>query len=274
MGKKYYAAQQPDYGDQIFNALSAQLDVFPRAMEAEKKYRPQMAQLEMDIHRQMAPQIMGMMEQYQPRLAAMDRQTLAAQREADIGAIESLGPRAMSAMRSVDPAKTQLMDTLTEQAQEGLAAGGQLTDMQRRNYTQNVRGAQASRGVGMGPSDAAYEAAELQLAGERRQQQRNQDAYRAIGMRQGLFGDQFAQVLGKPSGVSPMMAMQAAGQGRGYSPGQLFNPESPMAHSITAANTQALNMQRANNAQASNMLLGAGLGALGSIGGGWAATWG
>jgi hypothetical protein len=180
----------------------------------------------------------------------------------------------MSAMRSVDPAKTQLMDTLTQQAEEGLAAGGRLTDMQRRNYTQDVRSSQAARGVGMGPSDAAYEAAELQLAGERRQQQRTGDAYRAIGMRQGLFGDQFAQVLGKTSGVNPMMAMQAAGQGRGYSPGQIFNPESPMAQNIVAANTQALNMQRANNAQSSNMLLGAGLGALGSIGGGWASTWG
>ena len=81
MGKKYYAAQQPDYGDQIFNALSAQLDVFPRAMEAEKKYRPQMAQLEMDIHRQMAPQIMGMMQDPDPQIQQVGMQ-LAGQMEA------------------------------------------------------------------------------------------------------------------------------------------------------------------------------------------------
>jgi len=225
--------------------------------------------MQMDIQQQMAPQIMSMMEQFQPRLAAMDRQTLQAQREADIGAMEKLGPRALDAMRSLDPDKTRLMDTLTQQAQEGVDAGGQLTSMEQRRFQQNVRGSQAARGMGMGPADALYESAELQLAGERRQQQRTGEGYRALGMRQGLMGDPFMQILGKPSGISPMMAMQAAGQGRGYSPGALFNPESNYAGNIYSGNQQAINMQRMAQMQGQNALMGAGIGALGSMGGGW-----
>jgi len=141
--------------------------------------------------------------------------------------------------------------------------------MEQRRFQQNVRGAQAARGMGMGPSDALYESAELQLAGERRQQQRTGEGYRALGMRQGLMGDPFMQILGKPSGINPMMAMQAAGQGRGYSPGALFNPESNYAGNIYSGNQQAVNMQRMATMQGKNALMGAGIGALGSMGGGW-----
>lgn len=274
MSKKYKYSQQNDYRSQMFDALDAQLDIFPRQVEAEEEYRPRLAQLEMDINRQMAPQMMAMMEEFNPRIAAMNRQNLSAQREADISAIEDLGPRAMAAMREADPTKAGLMDRLTARAEEGLEDGANLSAMQRRQYTQNVRGAQGARGMGMGASDAAYEAAELQLAGERRDQQRTGDAYKALSMRQSLMGDPFMQVLNKSGGTNPMMAMQAAGSGRGYSPGQIFNAESPMAQNIHASNIQGLNMQRAQNAAGQNMLMGAGLSALGSLGGGWASTWG
>ncbi len=265
-----YKPEKRDYRNETRENLEAQIDLMPRLFGAEKEWGQRFAQNKMDIHRQMAPQIMGMMEQIQPRLAAMDRQTLQAQREADIGAMEQLGPRAMAAMRGIDPSKTRLMDTLTEQAEQGLEAGGALTSMEQRRFQQNVRGAQGARGMGMGPADALYESAELQLAGERRQQQRKGDAYQAIGMRQGVMGDPFMQILGKPSGVSPMMAMQAAGQGRGYSPGALFNPESNYAGNIHSGNQQAVNMARMASMQGKNALMGAGIGALGSIGGGWA----
>ena len=264
-----YNAEKRDYRNETRENLEAQIDLMPRLFGAEKEWGQRFAQNKMDIHKQMAPQIMGMMEQLQPRLAAMDRQTLQAQREADIGAMEQLGPRAMAAMRGIDPSKTELMDSLTEQAQQGVDAGGQLTSMEQRRFQQNVRGSQAARGMGMGPSDALYESAELQLAGERRQQQRTGEGYRAIGMRQGMMGDPFMQILGKPSGINPMMAMQAAGQGRGYSPGALFNPESNYAANIYSGNQQAINMQRMSQMQGQNALMGAGIGALGSMGGGW-----
>ena len=269
MGSSYSPKLREPYRNETRETLQAQIDLMPQLFGAESKWQPRFAQMQMDIQQQMAPQIMGMMEQFQPRLAAMDRQTLQAQRAADIGAMEKLGPRALDAMRSLDPSKTRLMDSLTQQAQEGVDAGGALTGMEQRRYTQNVRGAQAARGMGMGPSDAAYEAAELQLGGERRQQQRTSEGYRALGMRQGMMGDPFMQILGKPSGVNPMMAMQAAGQGRGYSPGALFNPESNYAANIYSGNQQAINLQRMSQMQGQNALMGAGIGALGSIGGGW-----
>ena len=269
MGSSYSPKLREPYRNETRETLQAQIDLMPQLFGAESKWQPRFAQMQMDIQQQMAPQIMGMMEQFQPRLAAMDRQTLQAQREADIGAMEKLGPRALDAMRGLDPAKTKLMDSLTQQAQEGVDAGGALSGMEQRRYTQNVRGAQAARGMGMGPSDAAYEAAELQLGGERRQQQRTSEGYRALGMRQGMMGDPFMQILGKPSGVNPMMAMQAAGQGRGYSPGALFNPESNYAANIYSGNQQAINTQRMAQMQGQNALMGAGIGALGSIGGGW-----
>ena len=254
-----------DYAQQTRDTLATQIQLMPDLFKAESEFQPQFAQLQMDIANQMTPQLLDLYGQTQPRLAEMDAAALANQREADISAVEQLGPRAYEAMQNLDPQRAALLDSLMADAQTGLDSGGELTGIQRRNYQQNVRGAQAARGMGMGPSDALYEAAELQLGQERRQQQSRADAMKALTMQQALMGDPFMQILGKPSGTSPMMAAQTAAAGGGMSPGQLFNPESQYAQSLY--NNNAMGTLQARMATSANRmgLIGAGIGAVGDM---------
>tara|TARA_R100000995_G_C3477524_1_gene121828 strand:- start:480 stop:1292 length:813 start_codon:yes stop_codon:yes gene_type:complete len=267
MGTKIKYPKQ-DYRNQTRDTLAAQIDLMPDMFAAESEFQPQFAQLQMDIANQMTPQLLDLYGRTNEQLTAMDRQNLAAQREADISAVEDLGPRALAAMKNTDPQKAALLDSVMQDAQSGMDSGGALTGMQQRQYAQNVRGAQAARGMGMGPSDALYEAAELQLGQERRQQQNRGNAMRALTMQQSLMGDPFMQILGKSSGSSPMMAAQTAQAAGGMSPGQLFNPESGYAQSIYNNNAMGTLQARMAN-QANTMgLWGAGISAGGNVLGG------
>lgn len=254
-----------DYAQQTRDTLATQIKLMPELFAAEQQFQPQFAQLQMDIANQMTPQLLDLYSQTQPRLAQMDAAALAKQREADIAAVEDLGPRAYEAMQNIDPNRAALLDSLMADAQSGMDSGGQLTGVQQRNLQQNIRGAQAARGMGMGPSDALYEAAELQLGQERRQQQNRADAMKALTMQQALMGDPFMQILGKPSGTSPMMAAQTAAAGGGMSPGQLFNPESQYAQSVY--NNNAMGTLQARMATSANKmgLWGAGISGIGDM---------
>jgi len=267
MGTKVKAPPARNYGKETRDTLQAQIDLMPDLYAAEQEFQPQFAQLQMDIAKSMTPQLLDMYEETQPRLAAMDRQTLAAQREADIAAVEDLGPRAMEALDQMDTQKSGLMKTLMAQAQEEVDAGGSLTGREARQYQQNVRGSQAARGMGYGPSDALYEAAELQMGSERRQAQRRQNAMQTLAMRQATTADPFMAILGRPSAVNPMAAAAVAGQGQGYTPGQLFNPESGYANAINAGNYQGKLAARTATGANRGAMWGAGLSALGSFAG-------
>ena len=132
---KIKAPDQVPYAQQMRDTLQAQIDLAPQLYGVEQQYRGKYAQLDVDIAKRISPQLLDIYEATQPRLAAMDRQTLAAQREADIGAIEELGPRAMEAMRAADPAKAALMDELNEQALSDLQLGGQLNAGEQRQLS-------------------------------------------------------------------------------------------------------------------------------------------
>jgi hypothetical protein len=113
-----------------------------------------------------------------------------------------------------------------------------------------------------------HEAVRSQLAGAGLQQQRQQQAMQALGASQGLYGDVFQQILGRPSQAFGATGA-VTGQAQGMNPGQLFNPESAYGQNLYAGNQQA---QMAANAASGSLLggvLGGGLSALGSIGGGY-----
>ena len=74
-------------------------------------------------------------------------------------------------------------------------------------------------------------------------------------------------ILGRPSGVSPMMAGQIFGQGKSMVPGQIFNPESNYAGGLYGQNAQMTIGARQATAQNRANMIGAGIGAFGQIGG-------
>ena len=268
MGTKIKAPKERNYGKETRDTLQAQVDLAGDLYAAESEYRPLYSQLDMDIAKKMTPQMMDLYESTQPRLAAMDRQTQRAQRESDISAIEEFGGRARDAIDAANPEQAALLSELNRQAQEGLSAGGQLSAFERREIQQSARAGQAARGLGYGMGDAAIESlAQLQGASARRQQ-RQGFAQSMVGLNKATSADPFMAILGRPSSVSPAMAGGAVGQAAGFNAGQMFSPESQYSADIYNQNYQGQLAARTASAKNRASMIGAGLGAAGSIWGG------
>ncbi len=266
MGTKIKKSKDRSYEDEIFKTTRAQISLAPELYAAESQFRPLYSQLDVDIAKDIAPQLLDIYESTQPRLAAMDRQTLAAQRESDIGAIEKLGPRARAAMEAANPEQAALLAELNQQAQSDLAAGGDLSAWERREIQQSSRAGGAARGMGYGSQDVAIESlAQLQGANARRRQ-RQGFAQSMVGLNKATSADPFMAILGRPSSVSPAMAGGVLGQAGGFNAGQMFSPESAYAQNLYAGNQQAQIAARTASASNRAGLFGGLMKGLGSIG--------
>ena len=268
MGTKIKAPPPRDYAKETRETLQAQIDLAPGLYGAEEQFRGKYAQLDMDIAKQMSPQLQDLYETSQTRLGAIDRDQLALQREGDIAAIEQLGGRARAAMEAANPEQAALLAELNQQAQADLAAGGDLSAWERRELQQSTRAGQAARGLGYGIGDAAIESlAQLQGASARRRQ-RQGFAQSMVGLNKATSADPFMAILGRPSSVSPAMAGGVLGQAGGFNAGQMFSPESQYAGDIYNQNYQGQLAARTASARNRASMIGAGLGAIGSIWGG------
>ncbi len=121
------------------------------------------------------------------------------QREADVSQFEQLGPRTVQALLNADPQQRDLRNSLNQQVYGDLQAGSGLTSAERHDTQQNVRTAQAARGLGYGPSDVYEEAFTLGQAGQARKAARQSNAARLIGINQATAGDPFMAVIGRPA---------------------------------------------------------------------------
>ena len=238
------------YADETRGTLQAQIDLAPDmyAAEASDEYgRPAYARLDLQVLRDTLlgrdgeP---GLLELYEtdvmPRLSAADAAARDVSREADIAAVERLGPRATEAFRASNPQQAALQDEMNRQAMEGLQAGGALPPSVAREIEQNVRGAQAARGFGYGMADIGQEALVKGLQGEQLLRRNQQYAGDVSRLNMATTLDPFLAVLGKP-GVQINQGMGAVQQGQGFNPGQQFNPESAYAGSLYANNFNAAN---------------------------------
>ena len=277
-----YSAEAPpprDYAQETRDTLQAQIDLAPDlfAAEASQKYgRPAEARLNLQVLRDLMrgtdgqPGLLALYEKdIMPGLARADVAGLDVSREGDIAAVERLGQRATEAFRQANPEQAALMAELNRQAQAELAAGAALPPALSRELEQQVRGAQAARGMGFGMTDIGQEALVKGLQAEQLQRRRQAFAQQMVGLNAATAADPFMAILGRP-GVGIQAGQGVAMQGQGMAPQQVFNPESAYAGSLAASNyNAALNANIASaNARAA---VGAGLmQGLGSIGGGLA----
>jgi len=254
-----------DYGKETAETLRAQLDLAPEKFAAEAKYAPQYQALQLDLLRSATPELLKLYkEQIAPTMGEVEATARSRSRAGDIADISALGPQARAAIKAASPEQAALADTLTAQAQSGLAAGSRLTPEQQRMVEQQTRSGLAARGLAQGPSGALQEAVRSQMAGAGLQQQRQQQAMGALGASQGVYGDVFQQVLGRPS--QAFGASQGfVGQAQGFNPGQLFNPESQYAANLIGGNQQAQLAARTASAANTTALIGAGMSAASSL---------
>lgn len=277
-----YSADAPpprDYAKETRDTLQAQIDLAPElyAAEASQEYgRPAEARLNLEILRDVmrgSEGTPGLLELYEqdimPGLARADVAGLDVTREGDIAAVERLGPRATEAFRQANPEQAALMAELNRQAQSELAAGAALPPALSREIQQQVRGAQAARGMGYGMADVGQEALIKGLQAEQLQRRRQAFASQVVGLNAATSADPFMAILGKP-GVGMGAAQGFAAQGQGMAPQQVFNPESAYAGSLAAGNyNAALNASIASANARAGVASGAMKG-LGSIIGGLA----
>lgn len=254
-----------DYAQETRDTLRTQIDLAPEKYAAEATYAPKYQALTIDMLKQATPELLKLYEeQIAPAMGRTEAASRAMSRAGDIADIAKLGPQARAAIKAAAPEQAALADTLTAQAQSALAAGSRLTPEQQRMVEQQTRSGLAARGLAQGPSGAMQEAVRSQMAGAGLQQQRQQQAMGALQAGQGVYGDVFQQVLGRPSqafaGSQGFM-----GQAQGFNPGQLFNPESQYAANIMSGNQQSTLAARTASAANTTALIGAGMSAASSL---------
>lgn len=146
-----------------------------------------------------------------PTAAAADRAASTAQREQDIADVTRLGAGAVQAFRAANPQQMAIMDALNQQTLGDINSGYDLPPNLRRTVAQNIRGAQASRGLGFGPN-AAYQ--EAMGTSEAAGNWRNQNLSRAMqlaALNQATTGDPFQLVTGRASGANAGMGLLGMG---------------------------------------------------------------
>jgi hypothetical protein len=272
-----YSADAPpprDYAKETRDTLQAQIDLAPElfAAEASQEYgRPAEARLNLQVLRDLMRGTdgqPGLLELYErdimPGLARADVAGLDVSREGDIAAVERLGQRATEAFRQANPEQAALMAELNRQAQAELAAGAALPPALSRELEQQVRGAQAARGMGFGMADVGQEALVKGLQAEQLQRRRQAFAQQMVGLNAATAADPFMAILGRP-GVGIQAGQGVAMQGQGMAPQQVFNPESAYAGSLAAGNYNAQLNANIASANARAAVAGGAMEGLGSM---------
>jgi len=254
-----------NYAAETRDTLQAQLDLAPQKYAAEAQFAPKYQALQLGLLKQATPELLALYkDQIAPTMGEVEAAARSRSRAGDIADISALGPQARAAIKAASPEQAALADTLTAQAQSGLNAGSRLTPEQQRMVEQQTRSGLAARGLAQGPSGALQEAVRSQMAGAGLQQQRQQQAMGALGASQGVYGDVFQQVLGRPSQAFAG-SQSFLGQAQGFNPGQLFNPESQYAANIMSGNQQSQLAARTASAANTTALIGAGMSAASSL---------
>ena len=251
------APPEVDYGGKMFDTLMAQINTMGPMAEAERKWGGVMSENELMKMRTMlmgTEDTPGMLATYEGDIDPALRRMAAAQKKdtvaGNVSAMEEFGPAMREAIRAQDPERAKLMDSMMGHAQEGMNLGGQLSPYEQRQVSQGTRSGQASRGMGYGPRDVAYENIAQLETGRAEKQRRFATGAQAAGLSQALYGDPFMQVLGQSGGMSPTAAAGIGGQAAGMAPGRIFNPESPTAFGLYNQNAQRT--LAANTASAGN----------------------
>tara|TARA_R110002167_G_scaffold67032_4_gene189514 strand:+ start:133 stop:987 length:855 start_codon:yes stop_codon:yes gene_type:complete len=275
MGTSVKAPPPRDYYKETAGTLQAQVDLAPELYAAEAKWQPKYAELNLQVLETMLNGSAGQRgaldiytKDLMPGLAEASSASARVQREADITDVEDLAPRFREALDAANPDQAALMKALNESALGQVGAGAGLDPDLQRQVSQSARGAQAARGFGYGMNDAAQEALFSGQAGEQLRRGREGFALNVSGMNNASRVDPALAILGR-QGVSLNSAAQMAGQYT-QAPGSQFSPESAYAQDLYNTNYNAEAAANIASANAKSAMIGAGIGAVGKIGGGMA----
>ena len=261
---------QIDHYKARYDDFKAQLDLYPELVAAEKKWRPVNDQIFLDsFNRLTGGSGANVLETYRDTLSPMlqSAQDSARRQRAvnDLGLLQNYGADTRTALLETDPEQKELSDLLMASAKEDLEGGG-FSERDRMDLAEDIRSAQAARGLGGGVSDAAMEgllSSEYRRALEDRARQA---AGHAIGVRSQIGGDAGQVLLGRPVQTQYLQGVAPGLQGRADQ--DLFNPESSFGQNITHRNYQGQLDANIANAQNNASMWGSLIGGVGTILGG------
>ena len=179
-----------------------------KMLDVEKQLRPQYAALNLADLQTYQGGLLGLQEATTRQSAALERETLAAQRAADIGDVERYGGRATAAMRAADPYSTRMAELSQQAAETAYAASGRVTPEQMRGAQQAARAGGLARGRVGDQSTIASEILGREDILARRRAEAAQAGQMAFGMNRSISADPFQAILGRQSGALGYGAQQ------------------------------------------------------------------
>lgn len=251
MGKKKVNAPPPrSYLGEMRGAVGAQRDVLPDVVSGD--YDASMAY--QNLQRQTLMGQLGIMGDlygaYTPAAAGISGMNLDA--FAPIYG-RAAGYSADALRQGIGAGGMGLLDMMTAQAGEGLAAGGDLTPGELNFAQQSARQAAAARGMNSSPWAAASEVLNSYKVRQAREDRARSYAASVYGMNQGLaglgaqlFGNQY---LGLASATSPTSLLGQSMQFQGAQGPQFMQPESGYNANVMGSNQNATLQTALANAQ-------------------------
>lgn len=177
-------------------------------LEVERQLRPQYAALNLADLQTYQTGLLGLQEATTRQAAALERETLAAQRAADIGAVEQYGGRATAALRAADPYSARMAELSQQAAERAYAQSERVTPEQMRGAQQAARAAGLARGRVGDQSSVAAEILGREDVLARRRAEAAQYGQLAFGMNRAISADPFQAILGRQSGALGYGAQQ------------------------------------------------------------------
>jgi len=270
MGSTVSAPPPRDYAQETRDTLAAQIDLAPARYAAEAQYQPKYAALNLsnaETALNGTGDQRGLLSLYEndirPALSRIEASDKEARTNADLALIKGKAGEVTSALRQA-AGTAGLVDTMSRQAQEGLDAGASLDPSLANEVAQGVRAGQASRGFGFGSPELVQEAFARGSRGEALRNSRRAFARDTVNTLQQTGGDPVMALLGRPSQVLGMTP-GVAGQGQGFSPGSMFNPESSYAGDVANTNFNADAAARIATANNETAVTAAGISAAGNM---------
>ena len=209
----------------------------------------------------------GLLSLYEEHVAPsiMRQQEAAAAGEIDM--LREMGPQFMEAQRAADPESEKIRQMLQTRAQEGLAAGQDLTQEELAGVSESVRSGQSARGEAFQRSQPAMIEETLARLGAGRQAEAQRIQRAQSVLQQTSAVDPFLALTGRTARMPGQVAGQLGTAGFALQSGpQLYNPESQYAGALASQNqANVMNARMATSANQAAMTGGLirGSGALG-----------
>lgn len=226
-----------DYAGMLGAGVAGQAGVMEDLLRWESRFRPRMAEIEMDTLERMFPRQLELYRKIMPAMTQLELQSTRDTRAAELADIERFGPQLQGAVNRLRPRQAQMMKMMDESAIEGLRAGQELTPYERRMTDQRTGDIFSQSGLsGFGPVESM---ARLEL--RNRMGMEKEDRARRFGQQQMQIGaatqlDIPRFLTGKISRTPINIAPGVFGQTQSMSPGQQIQPESQMLMDIASAN--------------------------------------